>query len=126
MYLFKRNGIFYVEFFDEAENRTRRKSSGKSVKSEALKFVSEFQKKLAAIPKINFISLASLRTEYLEYIRLKFSKSYTNDRLKIQIDKNVSFSFDYRRFLSTIKKRPPLKYEVKTYTAKMEINSVVS
>jgi len=57
---------------------------------------------------------------------IELIKNITIDRLKIWFDKNISFSLDYRRFLSKIKKRPPLKYEVKTYRAKTEINSVVS
>jgi hypothetical protein len=42
-FLFKRDKYYYLEYFDERENRIRRISTGESKKSEALQFVSRFQ-----------------------------------------------------------------------------------
>lgn len=53
MYLFKRQGYFHVEYFDEAENRTRRISTHATRKDEALKFLSDF--KVFRIEQKNYV-----------------------------------------------------------------------
>jgi site-specific recombinase XerD len=76
MYLFKRAGVYYIEYFDELENRVRRKSTRKTIKNDALKFLSDFKVKLSETPKLKFITLENLRDEYLALLKIKFSKNH--------------------------------------------------
>ena len=47
MYFGKRtNGIYFIDYIDENSDRTRRVSTGSGNKKEALKFLSDFKKKL--------------------------------------------------------------------------------
>jgi site-specific recombinase XerD len=76
MYLFKRHGYFHIEYFDESENRTRRISTRKKRKDEALKFLSEFKERLSDSHRPQFISLHSFAESYSVYVKNRYSTNY--------------------------------------------------
>jgi site-specific recombinase XerD len=86
LFLFKRNGIYQVQYFDEAENRVKRVSTKSKIKSDALKFLSEFKKNLTKNEKVEYINLEEFRKIYLEYANTAFSKSY--------IKRGIEYSFN--------------------------------
>jgi len=76
MFLFKRKGIYYLEYFDELENRNRRVSTRARLKPDALKFLTQFTQKLTERKKVRYISIKDFRKEYIEYLERSHSKSY--------------------------------------------------
>ncbi len=76
MFLFKRCGKFYVDYFDETENRRKRISTHATRKDEALRFLSEFKDKLSQSQKPQFISLHKFADSYSEYVRNRHSENY--------------------------------------------------
>lgn len=76
MFLFKRKGKFYIEFFDEAENRSRRITTHAKRKDEALRFLSEFKLRLSESQKPQFISLSKFAESYSGYIKNRHSMNY--------------------------------------------------
>ena len=76
MFLFKRRGKFYVEFFDESENRTRRISTRATRKDEALRFLSQFKDKLNESQKPQFISFARFTETYSQYVKNRHTLNY--------------------------------------------------
>ncbi len=76
MFLFKRNGKFYLDCFDETENRTRRISTHAKRKDEALKFLSEFKERLSNLQKPPLISLSRFAESYGEYVKSRHSTNY--------------------------------------------------
>ncbi len=56
MYLIKRNGIYYIEYFDIDNEQKKRISTKAKSKTEALKFLSDFKRNLSK-PRVNNISL---------------------------------------------------------------------
>ena len=83
MFLFKRNGYYHLEYFDEVENRPKRISTKCKIKQDALKFVSNFKDELKTKNKVKFITLKQFKTEYLTFVNSRLSKGYY---------KNVEFS----------------------------------
>jgi hypothetical protein len=79
MFLFKRRGIYYLEYFDELENRKKRISTKSRLKPDALKFLTDFKKKLSDTSKVKFISLKEFEAEYCKYIERTRSRSYLAD-----------------------------------------------
>jgi len=79
MFIFKRNGIYYLEYLDEVENRTRRISTKARHKPEALKFLTKFNKQLSNKPKQQYISLTDFEAEYLRYLEQAHTSSYLAD-----------------------------------------------
>ncbi len=59
----RKNGIYYVQYFDVEENRVRRFSTGKRNKKEALKFLTEFHVHIKNKLQVKYLSLASFRDE---------------------------------------------------------------
>jgi hypothetical protein len=57
MFLFKRKGIYYLEYFDEIENRKKRITTKSRLKTEALKFLSDFKKQLNELNRIKYVSI---------------------------------------------------------------------
>ena len=76
MFLFRRGKLYHLEYFDAIENRTKRISTKCINKKDALQFVNNFKINYHKSRKIKFISLKSFRDEYLEYIKINFSRSY--------------------------------------------------
>jgi len=76
MFLFKREGIYYLEYFDELENRKRRISTKSRLKPDALKFLTQFNQKLNERKKARYISIKDFRQEYIEYLEQSHTQSY--------------------------------------------------
>jgi site-specific recombinase XerD len=76
MYLFKRNGIYYVQYFDEIQNRERRISTKEKKKPDAIRFVSELKEKLKERPKNTFIMLSDFHIKYLQFVKDNLSPNY--------------------------------------------------
>jgi integrase len=79
MFLFKRKGIYYLEYFDEFENRKKRISTKSRLKPDALKFLTNFKKQLGDTNKIKFISLKEFEVEYCKYLEQTRSRAYLAD-----------------------------------------------
>ena len=84
MFLYKRMGIYYIQYLDESENRNRRISTKCRIKQEALKFLSNFKDELKSKTKTKFITLKQFNTEYLSFVKSTLSNGYF---------KNVEYSF---------------------------------
>jgi hypothetical protein len=69
MFLFKRKGIYYLEYFDEMENRKKRISTKARLKKEALKFLTDFKESLNELKKVRYISVNDFRDEYIGYLK---------------------------------------------------------
>lgn len=93
MFLYKRNGFYYLNYFDEFENRTRRISTRKRKKPEALKFLSNFQNELSAAKRNKYISLKQYKEEYIHLVGNTLSASY-NKTIDYSFDKLISFLKD--------------------------------
>jgi len=76
MYLFKRRGIYYVEYFDNAENRTKRVTTKERKKADALKFVANLEERLKSKPQNKHISLSEFHTKYLQFVKDNLSPNY--------------------------------------------------
>ena len=91
MYLAKRkNGIYYIQYFNEEENRARRISTGKRKKNEALKFLSEFKSKLNA-KKVRYILIEEFKDEYVSFIGDTHSESYLRS-IKLSFNQFIRFT----------------------------------
>lgn len=76
MNLYKReNGIYYLIYFDNIQNKERRISTKKKIKSEALKFLTKIRNKseLLQSTKVNY-KISDLKNEVLKYARTNFNK----------------------------------------------------
>jgi integrase len=71
--LFKRNGIYYITYFDET-GRRRQKSTGCKYKPDAIKVLSEFSKFLADGHKSKRTSLSSFSKDFLKYADINMNK----------------------------------------------------
>ena len=76
MFLFKRNGIYYVQFVDEVQNRIRRISTKQTKKTDAVRFLSELQERIKEKPKYQFITLSQFHQKYLQYVKDNHSFNY--------------------------------------------------
>ncbi|MCL4510009.1 MAG: tyrosine-type recombinase/integrase [Bacteroidetes bacterium] len=76
MFLFKRRGYYQLEYFDEAENRSRRISTGTKHKPEALRFLANLREELAHKPKIEAVTLSGFTVEYISFLRAGRSPNY--------------------------------------------------
>jgi integrase len=77
MYLFKRKtGFYYIIYFDTIQNKEKRISTKKKIKSEALIFLTEFEKSLKLKNKrlIKNYTLRDLKNEVLKYAITNFDK----------------------------------------------------
>jgi integrase len=79
MFLFKRRGFYYLEYFDEVENRKKRVSTKSRLKPDALKFLIEFKEKLSTRNKTKYISLKEFKEEYCNFLEKTHTKSYLAD-----------------------------------------------
>jgi site-specific recombinase XerD len=79
MFLLKRRGYFYVQYFDESENRTRRISTGATRQRDALKFLVELKERIAGPPLTNVKSLSAFANEYVGYLSQTHSANYIRD-----------------------------------------------
>ena len=93
MFIFKRNGYYHLEYFDEQDNRIRRISTKSKSKPKALKFLLDFKGKQKESLQKKYISLSQFKDEYYKYVANTKSKGYI---------RTVNYSFDKLiKFLST-------------------------
>lgn len=77
MYLFKeKQSPYYHIIYYEIDGTRRKKTTKKKIKSEALKFLSEFEKHLIEKRKFPFIRLTKFETEYQMFVDKTRSKHY--------------------------------------------------
>lgn len=72
----RKNGIYYIQYFDSVENKIRRVSTSKRNKKEALLFLSEFNGHLSLKTQLNYYSLSDFKDEYIRYIGRTYSTKY--------------------------------------------------
>lgn len=77
MFLIKRGNIYYIEYFDEDEQKIKRSSTKKKTKSEAIKYISEFQKKLKVKKDVKNILLSDFINEYFSFSHRTHSANYS-------------------------------------------------
>lgn len=78
-FLFKRDGYYHLQYFNEAEGRIKRVSTREPKKADAIKFLTNFHKQLESVPKQKFILLSHFSSEYQRYVQLNLSIKYLND-----------------------------------------------
>ena len=78
-FLFKRGDYWHLEYFDEVENRKRRVSTKCKLKSDAMRFLTNFKVQAATKNKIKHISLNQFKNEYQDYVKHNLSVKYYND-----------------------------------------------
>lgn len=97
MFFIKRNNIYYVEFFDKTQGKTRRVSTGKKDKQEAINFVRTQNENQNVIHKpevkTNNIKLSRFKIEYEEYCIPRYSKNY-NRSIDLSLRKLQEFIGD--------------------------------
>jgi site-specific recombinase XerD len=79
LFLFNRGKYFHLQYFDEFESKKKRVSTGCTTKSEAIKFLIEFEKKLESNTELLPKSLADFSIEYVNFIRQNLSRKYLED-----------------------------------------------
>lgn len=85
MFLLKRNSIYYIEYLDVEENRVRRVSTHQSIKRDAVKFLSDFEKNLKTHKSYKHIFLDDFEKQYSEYVKDNLSaKYYTTVKLSFR------------------------------------------
>jgi site-specific recombinase XerD len=78
MFIFKRNGFYQIQFVDDETGKIRRVSTRSKIKSEALKFLSDFRKVQSSLESktVIEIKLGQFEEEYIRFISLAKSNSY--------------------------------------------------
>ncbi|MCH7963783.1 MAG: tyrosine-type recombinase/integrase [Bacteroidetes bacterium] len=84
MFLFKRGKYYHLEYFDDIENRVKRVSAKSTKKAQAIKFLTDFQKRIQDNHKPHHILLSTYAKRYQDYLAANCSKKYL---------KTVSLSF---------------------------------
>lgn len=84
MFLFKRGKYYHTEYFDDIENRVKRVSAKSTKKAQAIKFLTDFQKRIQDNHKPHHILLSTYAKRYQDYLAANCSKKYL---------KTVSLSF---------------------------------
>ena len=134
MFVFKRNDIYYVEFFDEAQQKKRRLSTGKKTKDAALRYIEHLTADAKEAVASNHITLNVFAEEYKSFSNSAFSPNY---RRSIEISLKMLLEFigdvdiecitnrDVERFLGFTYKRA--KYVAHLYyrTLKAAFNKAI-
>ncbi len=76
MFLFKRRGVYHVEYLDQADNRIRRITTATKNFQEAITFLTEFKSKWEAISAINSISIGDFIERYTAFLENGHSNHY--------------------------------------------------
>lgn len=127
-FLFKRGVYYYLQYFDETEGRIKRVSTKHSKKSNAIKFLTDFNKKLYSQPKTKFILLSEFSIEYQNHVKQNLSIKYLNDiktsfkqilELFGDIPLNKITSYQMEQFISKT-------YTKSKYAAKKHYNNLKS
>ncbi|MCB0752746.1 MAG: site-specific integrase [Ignavibacteriae bacterium] len=91
MFLFKRAGIYYLEYLDSKTKSKKRISTKVKTKPEAIKFVSEFKEKLKYKVVVKKISLKEFEEKYFNYTEINYTQKYL---------KSIKVSFNmFREFI---------------------------
>ena len=92
MFLLQRkNGTYYIQYFDPASKKYRRKSIGTKSKREAMAFFKQFD----PIPEqpANLIKLSEFRDEYIKYAATNKTKKYVK-AIKLSFRQLMNYSKD--------------------------------
>ena len=92
MYLVRRkNGFYYIQFFDLITKKYRRKSIGTKSKKEAMAFFKQFD----PVPEepINLTRLSEFRDEFVKYVATNKTKNYTKS-IKLSFRQLMYYSRD--------------------------------
>jgi site-specific recombinase XerD len=92
------NGNFYIEYFDEVEQKSRRISTGSKNKDDSFKFLYELDHHLDKREKTNLIDLETFHKKYVNFVSRTFSKNYI---------RSINLSFE--QLLKFIGNKPLLK-----------------
>jgi len=87
----RKNGYFYIQYFDPSTNQLKRKSTNTKSKSEALKFLRNFDSSLSN-EKIH-LKISRFRDEYLEYVTNNRSPKYIKS-IKLSFRQLLRYSKD--------------------------------
>ncbi|MCP5061780.1 MAG: tyrosine-type recombinase/integrase [Ignavibacteriae bacterium] len=97
----RKNGIYYIQYFDSEDNKTRRVSTSKRNKSDALLFLAEFDNYLKSKTQLKHSTLNSFKDEYIRYIGRTHSVKYLS-----------SIELSFRQLLKSIRDIPLLEIKV--------------
>ncbi|QQS37041.1 MAG: tyrosine-type recombinase/integrase [Ignavibacteriales bacterium] len=127
-FLFKRGKYYQLQYFDETEQRIKRISTKCKMKTDAIKFLSQFNEKKLSQPELKYISLSQFLDEYLNYVKQNLSVKYYNDvhttfkRMKEtfgEIPLNKLTGYNLEQFLTAT-------YQVSKYACKHHFNNLRS
>jgi len=135
MILAKRNnGIYYIQFFDNEEQRIKRVSTSSRNKKEALKFLNNFNESFKSISSKQSISLINFKDEYVKFIGQTYSKKYLSS-IELSFRQLLKFTNDIslkkisvrltQEFLSMTFKRTEKGAELYLRTLKAAFNRAV-
>jgi hypothetical protein len=103
MILIKRkNGVYYIQYFDPFEEKLRRVSTSSKNKKDALIFLKKFSNSLESNVYRKPVSLGDFRDEYVEFIGETYSKKYL-----------TSIELSFRQLLKYTKDIPLKKISVR-------------
>jgi site-specific recombinase XerD len=91
MFLLKRKSVYYVEYLDVEENRVRRVSTHQSIKRDAIKFLSDFEKNLKTQKSYKHIFLDDFEKQYSDYVKDNLSAKYYTS-VKLSFRQLISFT----------------------------------
>jgi integrase/recombinase XerD len=74
--IYKENGIYFIEYFDEALQKTRRVSTKSRSKKEAFSYLANFNSKITSRNNSAAPKLSEFEEEYITYMEGKNSASY--------------------------------------------------
>jgi site-specific recombinase XerD len=77
----KKNGIYFIDFFDPNGNRNRRISTGTKIKSEAQKFLAQFAQRIFNDNPKSSKTLTEFQNEYVDNVARNLSPNYTKSIL---------------------------------------------
>ena len=98
----RKNGIYYIQFFDNEEQRIKRVSTSSRSKKDALLFLNNFNESLKSISSKQSISLINFKNEYVKFIGQTYSKKYLS-----------SIELSFRQLLKYIQDIPLKKISVR-------------
>ena len=90
MFIFKRNAYYYLEYFDDQENRIKRVSTRSKTMPKALKFLTVFKEKLEQKEHTEYITLAQFKIEYSKYAVNTKSSGYVRT-INYSFEKLINF-----------------------------------
>ena len=91
MFLLKRGSIYYIEYLDVEENRIRRVSTHQSIKRDAIKFLSDFEKNLKSQKSYKHIFLEEFEKQYSDYVKSNLSSKY-HTTVKLSLRQLIAFT----------------------------------